>query len=254
MHGVPDPGRTGGIDWLERTNGVLTRAERRRLVAVSLRSLAADVPDRIQLARGRRATEMPPVPGPPDSRLARDAEAACAEQGRSVQGHSYRTWAFGRTLAALDGVTGLDEELFYVGCLLHDAGLETAVPGEDFTIRSAAAASACVAPHRDACEVRLVEDAISAHCTPGASVEVDGVHATYIQAGATADLLGQRLVELTAGHVADVHARHPRGAFVDDFTRFIAAEARAVPGGRFAMLHRLGFTLAMRASPSRRVP
>ncbi|MEK6326999.1 MAG: hypothetical protein AABM66_05650 [Actinomycetota bacterium] len=51
---------------------------------------------------------------PPDSRLARDAERACAEQPDSIAQHSYRTWMFGLALAAVDRVE-LDRELFYLG-------------------------------------------------------------------------------------------------------------------------------------------
>jgi hypothetical protein len=32
---------------------------------------------------------------PPDSRLAREAEAACAEQPPAIAGHAYRTWMYG---------------------------------------------------------------------------------------------------------------------------------------------------------------
>jgi len=49
---------------------------------------------------------------PPDSRLAREAEAACAEQPTVIAAHSYRTWMYGLALAAVNGAQ-LDRELFY---------------------------------------------------------------------------------------------------------------------------------------------
>jgi hypothetical protein len=65
---------------------------------------------------------------PPDSRLAREAERACAEQPAAIVGHSFRTWLFGRALAALDR-SELDDELFYCGSLVHDFGIARPTPG-----------------------------------------------------------------------------------------------------------------------------
>ena len=39
----------------------------------------------------------------PDSKFAREAEDARAEMPPALQGHSYRTWLFGRALADVDG-------------------------------------------------------------------------------------------------------------------------------------------------------
>ncbi|MEM9513397.1 MAG: HD domain-containing protein [Actinomycetota bacterium] len=249
---MTDPERVGGIAWLERTRGSLSSAERRRLVPAILRGQALAIAGRLAVWAGRQpdATE---IPTPPDSALARDAEEAAAEQPSAIVGHSYRTWAFGRALAAFDEAAGasldLDEELFYVAALLHDAGLVETVTGEDFTLRSAAAAASLVGSRRDACAVDHVRDAIGAHTTPGASVEVDGAVAVYVQAGATCDLGGLRLQHLAADFVRNVAVAHPRTAFVDDITRRISAEADAVPDGRFALLRRTGFVQAVRWAP-----
>jgi hypothetical protein len=63
------------------------------------------------------------------SRLAREAEAACAEQTDLIAAHSYRTWMFGTALAREE----LDRELFYCAALVHDWGATKPVAGEDFT-------------------------------------------------------------------------------------------------------------------------
>lgn len=245
---MTDPERLGGIAWLERTNGSLTRRERWRLVGPILRGQAQGVAGRLALLAGRRATSPTNVPAPPDSALARAAVDAAADQPSVVLGHSYRTWAFGRALATIDGERGLDDELFYVTALLHDAGLVEAVTGEDFTLRGAAAAASVVAEHRPD-DVDRVRDAISAHVTPGATVAEDGPEAVYVQLGATLDLGGLRLHHLDEDFVDAVVDRHPRAGLVDDITGRIAAEAEAVPDGRFALLRRTGFTLAIRYSP-----
>ena len=249
----PDPDRLGGVGWLQRSSGRLEADERRTLRREIYRELGRATADRLRLATGRRPTTTPPIPAPPDSHAVRAAEARCRAQLPSVEGHARRTWAFGRALAAADGVDNLDEELFYIGCLLHDATLDDPVPGEDFTLQSGLSAAACLTPGHTHDQRTLLRDMISAHCTPGASPAIDGEHAVYIQAGATADLLGRRLADLARTDVAEIHDRHPRGDLVDDFVSLIKAEAAAVPDGRFALLARHGFTVAMRLSPSRRV-
>lgn len=248
----PNPHRLGGIAWLERTNGALTRAEKRRLAVATIRGQADAIRTRLALARGRRPPSGPELPQPPDSALAKAAEEAARDQSPEVIGHSYRTWASGRALASLDGERGLDEELFYVACLLHDAGLDAIVPGEDFTLRSGRRAAACAEGHRSPADVDHIRDAISAHTTPGATVEHDGAEAFYVQAGAVLDLGGLRLEAVSDEFVRAVDGLHPRTGVVPAIRCRIKAEAAAVPDGRFALLDRLGFALAVRISPTNR--
>ncbi len=243
-----DPARLGGIAWLERTNGSLTPAERWRLVPAILRGQAQAVASRIALTIGRRSKGPVEVPTPPDSAMARRAEEAAADQPAGLLGHAYRTWAYGRALAAHDRESGLDDELFYVAALLHDVGLVEAVSGEDFTLRSAACAVPVVEPDRPDGVLRA-RDAIAAHTTPGANVEGDGPEAFYVQAGAVCDLGGLRLNHLSADLVAAVTAEHDTAGLVGEIVPLIVAEARAVPKGRMALLRRTGFTLAVRFAP-----
>ncbi len=185
-----DFGRLGGIEWVERTGGALTTAERRRLIVPILRG-----------------------------------------QARAILGR------------------GLDPELFYVASLLHDVGLVEAVTGEDFTLRSGAAAAPIIEANRSPDAARLVCDAITAHTTPGVSVDIDGFEAVYVQAGATLDLGGLRLHHLPATLVDDVLTRHPRVGLTRDINDRIVAEAKAVPDGRFALLRRTGSPLAIEYAP-----
>ena len=252
---APDTQRLGGIGWLERTSGSLTSAERRRLVVPILRGQAQGIAGRLALLTGRRTRPTLDLPTPPDSAMAREAEQAAADQPATLLGHAYRTWAFGAALATVDaaerGGPQPDAELFYVAALVHDVGLVEAVTGEDFTLRSGAAASPIVAAHRgpDSPDIDLVRDAISAHTTPGANLEHDGAQAFYVQAGAVCDLGGLRLHHLSEQLVRDVLDRHPRRGVTCDIIERIRAEAAAVPEGRFALLRRTGFTVAIRLAP-----
>lgn len=247
---APDPQRVGGIAWLEHTRGRLTPQERRRLVPAILRTHADLVQTQVALMLRRRpSTLSEDLPEPPDSALARAAEAACVESlPTSVAAHSFRTWWYGLLLAQRDGLRP-DPELAYVAALLHDVGLAAAVPGEDFTLRSAERARQVLHEHGvSAADVLAVRDAISVHTLPGVTPERDGVLGTYLQAGAMLDLAGLRACDVPTEAVRTITERHPRGELVADLSRAVRSEARALPDGRFALISRGGFLLALRLS------
>jgi hypothetical protein len=185
----------------------------------------------------------------PDSRLAREAEAACDEQPAVIIGHSYRTWLYGHILAALDGES-LDPELFYCAALLHDHGIAAPVAGQDFTLRSAERAIACArAAGLEDEQGEEIGDAICIHATAGITPATDGALGTYVQQAAMVDVAGMRLWDIASGN-KEVLRRHPREPnFKPELTRMVRAEAAAVPKGRFAHLARCGFPLAIRMAP-----
>jgi len=189
----------------------------------------------------------------PDSRLVREAQDAALCQSSALLAHGYRTAVFARALAQIDEVDVDDEHLVVCG-LLHDAGLVPAVIGEDFTIRSARIAeSAARRAGQEAIAPRL-RDAICVHTTIGIEVERDGALGAYTQFGAMVDLVGLRERHLPYELVSRVVDDHPRAGFTAEIIAALGAEARAVPGGRFAFLRCVGFAPAVRLSsvPSRR--
>jgi hypothetical protein len=244
---MPDPERVGGLAWARRTKGALTGAERRRLMAAIARGQAENLVGQLKLRLGRAPRAAREMPAAPDSAFARDAQEACDAQPSAIRAHSYRTWAFGWALAALDGhARDLEPEAFWCAALLHDNGLVHPVPGEDFTLRSADVAIACADRHgRD--DGEWIGDGITAHATPGATVEQDGALGTYIQAGALLDLGGLRLWDASPALLGEVASRWTPGNLIP----YVQAEARAVPRGRFALLRRCGMTAAMRVSALR---
>jgi hypothetical protein len=251
---IPNPERLGGLGWTRRTRGRLTRAERGRLLAEVAKGQAENLLGRAKLVLGRLPAGAHEVDvrrfEPPDSRLARDAEAACAEQPAAIAGHSYRTWMFGLALATVDG-TELDRELFYCAALLHDYGIAEPTPGRDFTLGGAERTIACAAGaglptgHGEA-----MADAICVHTTPGVRVDRDGELGCYIQWGAMVDGAGLRSWDIAPANVEEILRRHPRGpAFKHELASMMRAEADSVPGGRFALLVRCGLPLAVRLAP-----
>ncbi len=250
---TPDPDRLGGIGWARRTRGTLTPRERRRLLGETLRGQAAYLAGRFKLATGRIAPGARDIAvadfRPPDSALSRSAEEACREQTPGVIGHSHRTWLYGAALATLDR-TPFDRERLYVASLLHDHGIVVPVAGEDFTLRSAARVERCGREVDAPVEVvQAIGDAITVHATPGATIERDGPLGFYIQAGAMLDLGGLRAEDVSAAFREDAIRMHSRKGVTAEIASMIRAEARAVPDGRFALLHRCGVVPLIKMAP-----
>jgi len=249
----PNPDRLGGFNWACQTNGALSRRERRKLFAAVARGQWENAIGRARLALGRLPQGAENVDLDaftiPDSALARDVERACAEQPEGLVNHSYRTWLFGRALAAVDGKV-LDPELFYCASLLHDFGLMEPLPGIDFTLAGAQRSLSC-ASSNGLIEDRALElaDAICVHATPGVSIDQDGALGCYLQWGAMADVAGLRVWDISPGNVAEIVRRHPRQDFKRKITAMMRAEAEALPEGRFALLVRSGVPLAIRMAP-----
>jgi hypothetical protein len=250
---TPDPQRLGGLAWARRSGGRLSGKERRRLLAAIALGQFENAIGRAKLALGRIPAAATRVDlntfAVPDSKFARESEQACAELPAALQGHSYRTWLFGRALAVVDGST-LDDELFYCGALLHDYGIVNPTPDRDFTLGSVDRTMACarvadVDDHR----AELLADGICVHTTPGIKVEIDGPLGCYLQWGAMVDGAGLRIWDIAPQNVEEVLHRYPRGDFKRELAAMMRAEAAAVPSGRFSLLVRCGLPLAVRMAP-----
>jgi hypothetical protein len=183
----------------------------------------------------------------PDSAWARAAERACDAQVATMRRHCYRTWTYAAMLAVLDGVDP-DWEALYVGCLLHDLGLDHPRPPACFTLRGVRTAldlgaGAGVAPDRQ----RAAAQAICGHASPDARADVHGLEACYVRAGALADLVAVRLRDVGWANARAADRRWPREGCARDVARRWRAEVAAVPRGRAAFTSRwLGFPLAVR--------
>jgi hypothetical protein len=250
---TPDPQRLGGLAWVRRTGGRLSRGERRHLLASIALGQWQNAVGRAKLALGRLPAAAAHVDldtfQVPDSRFAREAEQACAELPPTLQGHSYRTWLFGGALAVVDGHT-MDDELFYCGSLLHDYGIVSPTANRDFTLGSVDRMLPCANAARLADDrADLLADAICVHTTPGVKVETDGMIGCYLQWGAMVDGAGLRIWDVAPGNVEEVLRRYPRGAFKRQLVEMMRAEAAAVPAGRFRLLVRCGLPLAVRMAP-----
>lgn len=248
---LPDPDRVGGPGWIHTTGARLTWPQRGSMLATSAATQGRLLGQKVRRRRPV-AVDLDHVFTLPDSRLMREAEEAARCQSPALLAHGYRTAVFARALALVDGIH-VDHELLAVCGLLHDAGLVPAVAGEDFTVRSAGitADTARQAGREDACDHLF--DAICVHTTVGVDPARDGALGAYTQFGAMVDLAGLRERHLPHDLVARTLAAHPRTGFAKEIIGALHAEARAVPGGRFAFLRGVGFSPAVRFAtlPSR---
>ena len=246
----------GSIGWTERTGGVLTVRERISLAPPLLRGHRSIIVGRLAMATrthsGRRNWVDPKTLVPPDSLLAREAEASAQVLlTPALLNHSRRMYAWGAAIAALDHVE-FDRELLYVAAMFHDTGLPSRVPDVDFTVRSAALARDFT-DHHDVPEVRRerVTNAIALHHTPGVGIE-SGAEAFLLSAGAALDVFGLR-----SNHVPDAVRKrvvqdYPRVGFKREFAGLLRAEAKQVPHGRAWYLHRFALSdVTIRLAPFR---
>lgn len=246
--------RLGTLTWLQRTRGQLTGAERRELLRPLARAHAANLVGRtgmlLHLNSGRR-TELPVHAfRTPSSLLTRTAEQVASERlTPALLNHSYRCYAFGVALAAIEDID-VDRELLFAAAMLHDTGLVRPVPGVDFTLASALVArEVAETVGLSTAATQTMRTAITLHHSPGVTLS-DGPVAYLMSAGAAVDVTGLRSWELPPAAVSSVVKRHPRLAFKREFRRAWAAEAAAVPRGRARLLRRYGaFDLAIRLAP-----
>jgi hypothetical protein len=243
-----------GIDWswAVATGGALSSHQRRQLLTPLVRTVVAYSTCRARLALGRRGTGGVDVDQLrwPDSALARAAEEEAREcLSPDLLAHSYRSYLFGLSLAALDGAR-VDEELCYVACLLHDLHLGASTPGRCFAVVGGERAERFALdrgepPPRAA----AIGAAIAAHITVGASEDLSDPGG-FVSAGAFVDVSGTRIDELAPGWVHELLTRHPRHDFKRHLLKYWSDESAAVPAGRARWLTRVaGFPLLVRLAP-----
>jgi hypothetical protein len=249
-------GTIGTIDWTESTGGVLTREERIALVRPLLRGhrdiIAGRIAMALRLHAGRRTSIDPASLAPPDSGLAREAEAGAKDLlSPAVLNHSYRAFAWGCALAAVDAIT-FDRELFYLASLFHDTGIPSPVPQVDFTVHSAAVARQFLDARKvPVADQEVVTNAIALHHTPGVGLDF-GPEAFLLSAGAAVDVFGLRSNHVPDAIRAAVVQRYPRLGFKREFAGLLRTEARQVRHGRAWYLHRFAISdIAIRLAPFR---
>jgi hypothetical protein len=241
------PAPTGSLAWAKETGGKMsTRDVLGQLgtaVAYQISILPAQTRWLLGLSRPGPLPLDPASLKPPDSAVAREAETLCREASPpALLNHCLRCYLWGRLLAARHRVK-LDDEFFYVACLLHDLGLtdrfaEGPPSVHCFTLRSAQPARQLAEKGGwDAGRCDALAEAITLHV----NVRVGAPHppeARFLSASTALDVTGLRCWELPPESMREVHARHPRLDFKTLILATWNAEAKARPASRAGFLNR----------------
>lgn len=177
----------------------------------------------------------------PDTAAAKEAERLADEFPPFMWHHSHRSYLWALALARLEGLRP-DEEVLYVACLLHDAGMfgiGEREPSACFTLGGADAAGRCAEgwdePRRD-----RVMEAITLHINPVVSID-DGVEANLLTRGSTLDGIALRGAWWIHPETKDaVLERHPRHGIRRELPPLLRAHGREAPRCRIALYNRYG--------------
>ena len=174
----------------------------------------------------------------PDSAAAADAERlARAESSPMLYGHALRSYFFAALLAARDGMD-YDQELLYVGCVLHDIGLTPrfADPIRPFEHVSGDTCAELAERHGWALPRRYrLHRAVVLHMAPTLP-PAEEAEVLLLEAGVACDVTGARSREVNARAIDELLARYPRAGFKREFTQLLRSEAARKPLTHAALL------------------
>ena len=236
----------GSLAWARRTGGRLSAADRLRLagqgLALQLRGLSRTARRRLGLSSTVSIPDLDALEAP-DTRAARLAEEALAATSPApLVHHVYRTYAWGRILAARDG-RRLDLELFYLASLLHDLGLVLyeddrpegsscfAYDGAEDALRR------LVDWGIDQSRAETVADAICLHLNVRVGLAA-GPEAHYLNRAAAIDVIGLGRRGIPRPQAETVFRAHPRDGFTNTVGGFLEEEVGTRPGCRIHFLYR----------------
>lgn len=143
--------------------------------------------------------------------------------------HCIRTFLFGDLLGQRDGLK-CDRELLYLGAVMHDLGLTEQFDGHQrFEVDSADAARAFVLKHGLSDEkAEIVWDAIALHTSLGIASRKQPEIA-LVHLGASADVLGMRIADISADTVEQVLDTYPRLDFNLAMTELLVSQVKRKP-------------------------
>jgi HD domain len=166
----------------------------------------------------------------PDSEICKKATQLTAEVSPSfLCNHCIRTFLFGDFLGKRDGLK-CDRELLYLGAVMHDLGLTERFVGEQrFEVDGADAARAFVLEHGLSDEkAEIVWDAIALHTSLGiASCKQPEIALVHL--GASADVMGIRIAEISPEVIEQVLEAYPRLGFNASMTELLVSQVKQKP-------------------------
>ncbi|HEY9656564.1 MAG TPA: HD domain-containing protein [Crinalium sp.] len=123
-----------------------------------------------------------------------------------------------------------DRELLYLGAIMHDLGLTERFDAEQrFEVNGADAARAFALEHGLPDEkAEIVWDAIALHTSIGIAIRKQPEIA-LVHLGASADLIGMRLSDITPETVEQVLDAYPRLGFNQQITQLMVSQVKRKP-------------------------
>jgi hypothetical protein len=174
----------------------------------------------------------------PDTAAAADAERlARVESSPMLYSHALRSYFFAALLAARDGMD-YDQELLYVGCVLHDIGLTPRFvdPIRPFEHVSADTCAELAEHHDWALPRRYrLHRAVVLHMAPTLP-PAEEAEVLLLEAGVACDVTGARSREVSGRAIEELLARYPRAGFKREFTQLLRSEAARKPLSHAALL------------------
>ncbi|MBN8940889.1 MAG: HD domain-containing protein [Rhizobiales bacterium] len=172
----------------------------------------------------------------PDTPAARAAETYLAELSSAVMiRHCKRSYLFGKALADKAGAKP-DLEALYVGCLLHDLGLEPVFAGpEDYETIGAREAGRFLSARGDDRLARQVSAAIDVH-TSLESARDPRPEVAFLSMGVLVDVTGTRIDDIAPKLVQQVVADYPRDGTKALIGALLRREIEAKPQSRIGRL------------------
>ena len=238
----------GTLSWTRSTGGRLSAKERLAFTVQGLGAQMRQMSDKTAYALGLRKDRLARLDLDsvklPDTAAARQAEQLADGFPPFMWHHSHRSYLWALALANLDSIRP-DEELLYVSCLMHDAGMMGVgerEPDECFTLASADAAARCASAGDggwdDSRRDRLME-AITLHVN--ASVDPSYVEADLLARGSTLDGIALRGAwRIDPELKKQVLAKHPRHDLKKELPRALKAHGKEAPKCRIAFYNRYG--------------
>lgn len=189
---------------------------------------------------------------PPQDSLSRHAwKLAQSTQPTWLVQHALRTYAWGGLLA-LQGGLQPDRSVLFAACMLHDVGLTPhadSPPDHCFAVRGARYAQVHLRPYANSAQSLAVANAISLHMDLHVSL-AQGTESHLLQAGASIDVVGQRLRTIPQPVRKAVLERYPRMGMKQALCQCMHQEALQAPRTRLGWYaKRLGFLQLIEKAP-----
>jgi len=211
--------KVGTLNWARRTGGQINFQDKLMLALTGMKASLRDIPPLLWWKMGLPVKKTAFIDISsfkfPDTKAASSAEALLNELTPPFMiNHSIRTYLWSRLLAEYSSLQ-YDDELLYIGSLLHDIGfygpyLKSTPDTECFTIRSANAAVDVVQKNKWTTKRQdLLAETMILNANPDVGIE-QGVVAHIMQKGVSIDIMGTGVWKVNHDTKNAVVEKYPR--------------------------------------------